>query len=58
MNLKQLQEIKQVKDSSPFTCEQSIHEYLQGVRFRISQWIGIPIDEVTDSMIYEYIVEK
>lgn len=45
--------IKQVKDSSPFTCDQTLQEYIAGAKNRLAKWYGI--EKVTSKMVYEYL---
>lgn len=53
LTLEQFKLIKQVKDSSPFTCDQSLTEYIKGVKDRLGKWYGI--DDVSLEMVYEYL---
>lgn len=55
LTLEQYRDISKVRDASPFTCNINIHTYINGVRFRLSQWYGIPEEEVTDQFIYKFL---
>lgn len=52
LNLSQYKMIKQVKDSSPFTCELNINQYIDDVRTRLSKWSGMPKEKITLEEIF------
>ena len=55
LTLEQYRDICKVRDASPFTCNINIHTYINGVRFRLAQWYGIPEEQVTDQFIYKFL---
>lgn len=55
LTLQQYKDIRKVRDASPFTCNININTYIDGVRFRLSQWYGIPEEEITDEFIYKFL---
>ena len=55
LTLEQYKEIKQVRDSSPFTCNMNIYTYINGVRFRLAQWYGVEEETITDQQIYNFL---
>lgn len=55
LDFNQYKLIKQVKDSSPFTCNLSINEYIRDVRTRLSKWSGIPENEITLNDIFLFL---
>lgn len=44
--------IKQVKDSSPFTCNLTLNQYIKGVKYRMSEWYGMEESMITDKDVY------
>lgn len=54
LTLEQYRDIRRVRDGSPFTRNINIHTYINGVRFRLSQWYGIPEEQITDQYIYKF----
>ena len=55
LTLEQYKEIKQVRDSSPFTCNMNINTYIDGVRFRLAQWYGVQEETITDQQVYKFL---
>lgn len=55
LTLEQYKEIKQVRDSSPFTCNMNINTYIDGVRFRLAQWYGVQEETITDHQVYKFL---
>ena len=55
LTLEQYKEIKQVRDSSPFTCNMNINTYIDGVRFRLAQWHGVEEQTITDQQVYKFL---
>lgn len=55
LTLEQYSQIRKVRDASPFTCNINIHTYINGVRFRLAQWYGIPEEQITDQFIYKFL---
>lgn len=55
LNLMQYKLIKEVKDSSPFTCHLSVNEYIKDVRTRLSKWSGVPEEEITLEDIFLFL---
>lgn len=55
LTVKQYREIKQVKDSSPFTCSIPLKQYIEGVRYRLSQWYGIDEEKISDEQVYYFL---
>lgn len=55
LTLEQYKQIRKVRDESPFTCNININTYIDGVRFRLAQWYGIPEEEITDEFIYKFL---
>lgn len=55
LTMDQLKLIKRVKDSNPFTRDQSLQDYIKGVKYRIAQWYGIQEDSVTLDAVYEHL---
>lgn len=55
LTLEQYKQIRKVRDGSPFTCNININTYIDGVRFRLAQWYGIPEEEITDEFIYKFL---
>lgn len=54
----QLKLIKRVKNSNPFTRDQSLRDYIKGVKYRIAQWYGIQEDSVTLDAVYEHLRDR
>lgn len=57
-NLKMINEIMQVKNSSPFTCNLTFSEYIEGVKHRLSIYTGISKDKITLEIIHKYLTNK
>lgn len=55
LTLAQYKQIKEVKDKSPFTSDLSIVEYINNVRFRLSQWYGIEEEKISDEYVYNFL---
>ena len=55
LTLEQYKDIKQVRDSSPFTCNMNINTYIDGVRFRLAQWYGVQEETITDQQVYKFL---
>lgn len=55
LTLAQYKQIKEVKDKSPFTSDLSILEYINNVRFRLSQWYGIAEEKISDEYVYNFL---
>ena len=47
--------IKQVKDSSPFTCDLSTNEYIEDVKTRLARWKGVSRESITLEEIYLFL---
>ena len=58
LNLNEYRFIREVKDSSPFTEPLKIQEYIDGVRFRLSQWVGVSEDNISDEAVYLLLKEQ
>ena len=55
LDINQYKLIKQVKDSSPFTCNLSVNQYIKDVRTRLSKWSGVPEDKITLEDIFLFL---
>ena len=55
LTLEQYKEIKQVRDSSPFTCNMNINTYIDGVRFRLDKWYGVQEETITEKQVYKFL---
>ena len=55
---KMINKIIQVKNSSPFTCNLTLDEYIEGVKYRLSVYKGISKDKITLEIIYKYLTNK
>lgn len=55
LTLEQYRDICKVRDKSPFTCNININTYIDGVRFRLAQWYGIPEEQISDEFIYKFL---
>ena len=55
LTLEQYKQIRKVRDESPFTFNINRNTYIDGVRFRLAQWYGIPEEEITDDFIYTFL---
>lgn len=55
LTLQQYRDICKVRDASPFTCNININTYIDGVRFRLAQWYGIPEEQINDEFIYNFL---
>lgn len=55
LTIEQYNDIRKVRDASPFTCNINIYTYINGVRFRLAQWYGIPEEEITDQFIHNFL---
>ena len=55
LNLMQYKLIKQVKDSSPFTCDLSTNEYIEDVKTRLARWKGVSRESITLEEIYLFL---
>ena len=57
LTIQQYRQIKQVRDTNPFTCNINISTYINGVRFRLAQWYGVEEEEITDQFIYNFLIK-
>lgn len=55
LTIDQYKEIAKVKDSSPFTRDCSLNEYIRGVRRRLARWQGVPEESITLEQIFFYL---
>lgn len=55
LTIEQYKELKQVRDSSPFTCNMNIYTYINAVRFRLAQWYGVEEETITDQEVYKFL---
>lgn len=58
INLNQYREIKRVRDQNPFTSPLSLTQYIQDVKWRMSNWYGIKIEDISDEDVYSELIEK